>query len=121
MQDEIIQMPTNFELVKAGTHFSKVLKKLRKTKGSRAFRKGWNGKGIFVYYMPGYPDGVACNEATATALWIELGDKVKVHPYLGIRTAQNTVGPWRPTQPDLFSKDWVIIKPEAHPYDEVMA
>jgi hypothetical protein len=69
-------------------------------------RSGWNGKGMFVFRMPGYPGGVPANKATALAMGIFEGDIVIVHPYLAIKTAQNTIGAWTATQPDVFGDDW---------------
>lgn len=33
--------------------------------GVKMTRKGWNGKGLFVVYQKGYPDGIPCNKQTA--------------------------------------------------------
>src|SRR6056297_2753256 len=38
--------------------------------GSKVARKGWNGKGMFVVYQKGYPDGIPCNKQTAEAFGI---------------------------------------------------
>lgn len=36
-------------------------------KGCKVAREGWNGKGMFVVYQKGYPDGIPCNKQTAEA------------------------------------------------------
>lgn len=36
-------------------------------KGAKVAREGWNGKGMFVVYQKGYPDGIPCNAQTAAA------------------------------------------------------
>ena len=35
--------------------------------GQKVTRKGWNGKGMFVVYQKGYPQGIPCNKQTAEA------------------------------------------------------
>jgi RES domain-containing protein len=40
--------------------------------GSRIARAGWNGKGMFVVYQRGYPEGIPCNAQTAKAFGYEL-------------------------------------------------
>ena len=35
--------------------------------GKRLRRAGWNGKGMFVVYQKGYPQGIPCNKQTAEA------------------------------------------------------
>lgn len=36
-------------------------------KGVKVAREGWNGKGLFVVYQKGYPQGIPCNKQTAEA------------------------------------------------------
>ena len=50
--------------------------------GSKIARKGWNGKGMFVVYQKGYPQGIQCNEQTAIAWGMNKGDLFKCEPYL---------------------------------------
>lgn len=35
--------------------------------GKKVARAGWNGKGMFVVYQKGYPQGIPCNKQTAEA------------------------------------------------------
>lgn len=30
--------------------------------GEKVARNGWNGKGMFVVYQKGYPQGIPCNK-----------------------------------------------------------
>lgn len=53
-------------------------------KGSKVARKGWNGKGMFVVFQKGYPDGIPCNKQTAETWGISEGDLFKCAPYLQI-------------------------------------
>lgn len=45
--------------------FEQILPKIKE--GEKAFRTGWNGKGMFVVLQKGYPDGIPCNKQTAEA------------------------------------------------------
>lgn len=46
-------------------NFGQALEKVKA--GEKIFRHGWNGKGMFVVYQKGYPDGIPCNIQTAKA------------------------------------------------------
>lgn len=46
-------------------NFGQALEKVKA--GYKIFRHGWNGKGMFVVYQKGYPDGIPCNLQTAKA------------------------------------------------------
>lgn len=69
-------------------------------------RSGWNGKGQYVFYMPGYPDGIEANVATGKATGAET---VRVQPYLSIMTVQGSIVPWIPSMSDVFAEDWMAI------------
>jgi len=79
-------------------------------KGERIARDGWNGKGMFVVYQKGYPDGVPCNKQTAEAWGLEVGDLFKVEPYLQIKMVSGSHSMWVPSINDVLSDDWQVIK-----------
>lgn len=58
--------------------------------GKKIQRTGWNGKGMFVVYQKGYPEGIPANKNTAEAFGIEEGELFKVRPYLQMRCADGT-------------------------------
>ncbi|MDD5293667.1 MAG: DUF2829 domain-containing protein [Candidatus Izemoplasmatales bacterium] len=78
--------------------------------GKRIARSGWNGKGMFVVYQKGYPDGVPCNKQTAEAWGLEVGDLFKVEPYLQIKMVSGSHSMWVPSINDVLSDDWQVIK-----------
>ena len=88
--------------------FEKVLP-LIKT-GEKAFRAGWNGKGMFVVFQKGYPDGIPCNKQTAEAWGLSEGDLFKVKPYMQIKNADGSHAMWVPSIGDILANDWEIIK-----------
>lgn len=78
--------------------------------GEKIFRLGWNGKGMFVVYQKGYPQGIPSNKQTAEAWGHNEGDLFKVEPYLQIRTAQGTHAMWVPSTGDILANDWEVIR-----------
>lgn len=78
--------------------------------GKKIFRLGWNGKGMFVVYQKGYPQGIPSNKQTADAWGHNEGDLFKVEPYLQIKTADNSHAMWVPSIRDILAEDWEVIK-----------
>ncbi len=77
--------------------------------GKRVARSGWNGKGMFIVYQKGYPQGIPCNKQTADAWQLNEGDLFKVEPYLQIRMVNGSHAMWVPSVNDVLADDWVIV------------
>lgn len=90
-----------------GISFSIALEAVKR--GSRISRYGWNGKGMFVVYQKGYPDGIPCNKQTAEAWGMQEGDLFKCNPYLQIQNADGSHSMWVPTIGDILANDWCIL------------
>ena len=71
----------------------------------KIWRDGWNGKGMYIVYKPGYAS-IPCNDAHAMAHDIDAGTKIKVLPYLEMKTAQGDYVPWLASQTDILAEDW---------------
>ena len=80
-------------------NFGKALEAVKD--GKKIFRLGWNGKGMFVVYQKGYPDGIPCNLQTAKAWGMNEGDLFKCEPYLQIKTADGSHAMWVPSIGDM--------------------
>lgn len=78
--------------------------------GFRMQRKGWNGKGMFVVYQKGYPDGIPCNKQTAEAWGMNEGDLFKCNPYLQIKQVDGSHSMWVPSIGDVLAEDWVLVE-----------
>lgn len=78
--------------------------------GKRIARKGWNGKNMSVAYQKGYPDGIPCNENTARAWGMEVGELFKCQPYLQLRCADGSFQMWVASQSDILADDWYIVE-----------
>jgi hypothetical protein len=78
--------------------------------GTKIARHGWNGKGMYVVYQEGYPEGIPINANTARATGIAEGTVCKFRPYLMMRTADGEFVPWAATQSDLLAADWTQVE-----------
>ena len=87
--------------------FSDILKHIKS--GAKVARNGWNGKGMFVVYQKGYPQGIPCNEQTAKAWGLQPGDLFKCEPYLQIRMANGSHAMWVPSINDILAEDWYVV------------
>lgn len=83
---------------------------VKQMRGARARvrREGWNGKGMYLVYQAGYPDGIAINKNTAEATGIPEGTVCPFQPYVMMFTAQKTFVPWLCSQSDLLADDWEL-------------
>jgi hypothetical protein len=79
-------------------------------KGHKIARKGWNGKGLYVIYRTGYPDGIPCNKNTADAVGIPEGTLFKVRPYLQMKCVDDSFQMWLASQSDILESDWEVVE-----------
>lgn len=80
---------------------------LRRLKlGEKVARAGWNGKGMFVYFVPAaaYPaqTGVAKSFFGDDAL-------VPYNAYLALKGVDGTINTWAPSISDTLAEDWVVV------------
>lgn len=80
--------------------------------GHKVARSGWNGKGMFLYYVPAnsYP---ASGNKLGTMTGIFPDDMVPYGAYIAMKTAQDNVVPWLASQTDVLAEDWENISPIA--------
>lgn len=78
--------------------------------GKKISREGWNGKGMFVVYQKGYPEGIACNKQTAKAWGMKEGDLFKLEPYLQIKMVNGSHSMWVPSVNDTLARDWCVVE-----------
>lgn len=71
--------------------------------GKRVSRKGWNGKGMFLLYVPSEKWGII----DKIGLGIPKGNLLS---WIGIKTADNKFVPWLASQADMLAEDWVIVE-----------
>lgn len=95
----------NFVDCKDGLPFSLVLDQV-KNHGARAARKGWNGKGMFIFLVPGSEFEV--NREPLLSILGE-GTKVKYHGHIDMKTADGMIVPWLASQTDILANDWTFV------------
>ncbi len=66
--------------------------------GNKAARKGWNGYGMWLTYIPA---GGEVSFGTDQPL--------PILPWVGMKTADDKFVPWLASQTDLLSDDWEIL------------
>ena len=93
-----------------GVPFGATIELLKK--GYKLQRKGWNGKGMFVVYQKGYPQGIPCNKQTAEAWGMKEGELFVCNPYLQIRCVNGSHSMWVPSINDCLAEDWVVVEEE---------
>ena len=84
--------------------FSLALKSLKE--GYKVSRQGWNGKGMFVFLVPGSTFKV--NRPPLLGIYPE-GTEIKYHGHVDMKTADGQIVPWLCSQTDLLAEDWGIV------------
>ena len=71
--------------------------------GNRVARAGWNGKGMFIFMVPGSVFMV--NRPPLLGIFPE-GTEVRYHAHVDMKTNDGEIVPWLCSQTDLFAEDW---------------
>lgn len=74
-------------------------------RGYKMARNGWNGKGLFVFLVPGSTFKV--NRAPLLGIYEE-GTEINYHAHIDIKSANGEIVPWHPSQTDILANDWCI-------------
>lgn len=75
--------------------------------GKKVQRIGWNGKGMFLFLVPGSEFTV--NRAPLLGIYPE-GTQVRYCPHIDMKTADDMVVPWLASQTDVLAEDWKVIE-----------
>lgn len=75
--------------------------------GDRVARKGWNGKGMFLFLVPGSTFKV--NRAPLLGIYPE-GTEINYCPHIDMKTADGKVVPWLASQTDVLAEDWIVLE-----------
>lgn len=74
--------------------------------GKKVARAGWNGKGMFLFLVPGSTFKV--NRAPLLGIYPE-GTEINYCPHIDMKTADGKVVPWLASQTDVLAEDWSIL------------
>lgn len=75
--------------------------------GKKLQRSGWNGKGMFVFLVPGSVFKV--NRPPLLGIYPE-GTEICCHGHIDLRGADGVVVPWNASQTDVLADDWQVLK-----------
>jgi len=75
--------------------------------GDKVARTGWNGKGMFLFLVPGSTFFV--NRPPLLGIYEE-GTEIEYCPHVDMRTADGKIVPWLCSQTDLLADDWMVVK-----------
>lgn len=88
-----------------GMNFGQALEALKA--GKKVCRAGWNGKGMFLFLVPGSKFHV--NRKPLLGIYPE-GTEIEYHAHIDMKTAQGYVVPWLASQADMLSEDWEVTE-----------
>jgi hypothetical protein len=76
--------------------------------GIAVARKGWNGKGMYLYMVDAgrYPPSTLVGSLIADT---QPDGKVPYMPYIAMKTVSDDVVPWLASQTDVLAEDWVLV------------
>lgn len=74
--------------------------------GKKVARKGWNGAGMFAYYVKpaAYPAMMDVIKGVFP------NDLVPYRGYFALKTAQNDIATWVPSGSDILAEDWEVVE-----------
>lgn len=75
--------------------------------GKRVSREGWNGKGMFIFLVPGSTFKV--NRAPLLGIYPE-GTEINYHAHIDMKTADGQIVPWLCSQTDMLADDWSEVE-----------
>ena len=71
--------------------------------GKRVQREGWNGKGMFLFLVPG--STFLVNRPPLLGIYEE-GTEINYHSHIDMKTATGDIVTWLASQTDVLSEDW---------------
>lgn len=77
--------------------------------GHKIARKGWNGKGMFVYLVPTAKYPASLNELGTVVDHSDEFGSVNYNAYMVIKNVGGTVRKWVPNVIDCLAEDWTIV------------
>lgn len=75
--------------------------------GHKVARHGWNGKGMFVFLVPGSTFQV--NRPPLLGIYPE-GTTINYHAHVDMKTADGQIVPWICSQTDMLANDWELVR-----------
>jgi hypothetical protein len=70
-------------------------------------RAGWNGKGMFIYLVPG--SRFAATRPPLAGIF-PAGTEIEYLPHIDMKTVTGACVPWLASQTDILAEDWEIVE-----------
>lgn len=86
-------------------NFGKALEDFVK-QGGKVAREGWNGKGMFIFLVPGSRFQV--NRPPLLGIYPE-GTTINYGGHIDIKAVDGSIRPWVASQSDLLADDWTVV------------
>lgn len=74
--------------------------------GHKVARKGWNGKKMFLFLVPG--SNFKVNRPPLLGIYPE-GTEIVYCPHIDMKTADGSIVPWLASQTDVLAEDWELV------------
>ena len=74
--------------------------------GDKVARAGWNGKGMFVFLVPG--SNFIVNRPPLLGIY-PAGTPIRYHAHIDMKTADDQIVPWLASQTDVLAEDWSTV------------
>ena len=74
--------------------------------GKKVCREGWNGKGMFLFLVPG--SNFKVNRPPLLGIYTE-GTEINYCPHIDMKTADDKFVPWLASQTDVLAEDWGVV------------
>lgn len=74
--------------------------------GEKVSRIGWNGKGMFLFLVPGSHFKV--NRPPLLGIYPE-GTGINYRSHIDMKTVDGEIVPWVASQTDLLAEDWSVV------------
>lgn len=84
--------------------FGEALEQLKH--GRRIERRGWNGSGMFLYFVPASEFPV--NRPPLLGIYEE-GREIRYRGHIDMKTVDGSCVPWVASQSDLLEEDWRVL------------
>lgn len=85
-------------------NFGQALESLKA--GGKLTRDGWNGRGMFVFLVPGSVFRV--NRPPLLGIYTE-GTEVHYKPHIDVKNVDGSISTWVPSIGDVMAEDWSIV------------
>lgn len=85
-------------------NFGEALERLKA--GEKVARRGWNGKGMFLFLITA--STIKVSKTPLNTIYPD-GTEVEHLPFIDMKTADNKIVPWLASQTDVLAEDWDVV------------